>query len=84
MDADYNDIQQWKYKDLVKVFGAAEGSYRTYQIKTKDEVHKLFTDEEFNKADVLQFVELYIPKKDAPRALVLTADASAALNKKVD
>lgn len=84
MDADYNDIQQWRYKDLVKVFGAAEGTYRTYQVKTKDEVNKLFKDPEFNSADVLQFVELYIPKKDAPRALVLTADASAQLNKKVE
>lgn len=80
MDAEYNDIQQWHFKDLVKVFGAKEGTYRTYQIKTKEEITKLFADEEFNSANVLQFVELYIPKKDAPRGLVLTAEAAAARN----
>ncbi|KAG4443135.1 hypothetical protein IFR05_001367 [Cadophora sp. M221] len=79
-DADYNDIQPWAFKDLVKVFGAAEGKSRTYQIKTKDEVEKLFHDDEFNSADVLQFVEIYIPKDDAPRGLKLTAEAAAKNN----
>lgn len=82
MDADYNDIQNWHFKDLVKVFGAKDGSYRTYQIKTKQQVHELFNNEQFNSADVLQFVELYIPKKDAPRALIMTADAAAERNAK--
>lgn len=79
-DADYNDIQPWAFKDLVKVFGAAEGKSRTYQIKTKDEVEKLFHDDEFNSADVFQFVEIYIPKDDAPRGLKLTAEAAAKNN----
>ncbi|KAH6677495.1 thiamine diphosphate-binding protein, partial [Halenospora varia] len=83
MEAEYNDIQTWHYKDLVKVFGAKEGTYRTYQIKTKQEITALFKDAEFNSADKLQFVELYIPKEDAPRGLKLTADASAARNDKV-
>lgn len=82
MDADYNDIQNWHFKDLVNVFGGAEKGAKTYQVKTKDEVEKLFTDETFIKADVLQFVELYMPKEDAPRALVLTAEASAKVNAK--
>jgi len=82
MDAAYNDIQPWHFKDLVKVFGAKEGESRTYQIKTKDQLHKLFEDKEFNAANVLQFVELYIPKEDAPRALKLTAEASAKTNAK--
>jgi len=82
MDAVYNDIAQWSFKDLVKVFGAKEGSYKTFQIKTKDQVHELFNDKQFNAAECLQFVELYIPKEDAPRALVLTAEASAKNNAK--
>lgn len=84
MEAEYNDIQTWHYKDLVKVFGAKEGTYRTYQIKTKQEITALFKDAEFNSADKLQFVELYIPKEDAPRGLKLTADASAARNDKAE
>jgi pyruvate decarboxylase len=82
MDAVYNDIQEWHFKDLPAVFGAKEGTTKTYQIKTKAEVNKLFADKEFNSADVLQLVELYIPKKDAPRALILTAEASAKTNAK--
>ena len=82
MDAVYNDIQPWHFKDLVKVFGAEEGTSKTFQIKTKNEVDHLFQDKEFNAANVLQFVELYIPKKDAPRALKLTAEASAKTNAK--
>ncbi len=80
MDEVYNDINNWNYKDLCKVFNAKEGSYRTYQIKTKDELRGLMADEKFNSADVLQFVELYMPKKDAPKALVMTAEAAERRN----
>ncbi len=82
MDADYNDIQPWQFKELVTAFGAKEGEYQTFQIRTKAEVGKLFEDKAFNDASVLQFVELYIPKEDAPRALKLTAEGSARLNAK--
>jgi pyruvate decarboxylase len=80
MDAAYNDIQPWHFKDLVKDFGAKAGQYKTFQIKTKAQVHDLFEDKEFNAAEYLQLVELYIPKEDAPRALKLTAEASARTN----
>lgn len=80
MDAAYNDIQTWKYKEALSFFGAKEGTTKTYQIKTKEETNKLFEDKAFNAADVLQFVELYIPREDAPRALKLTAEASAKRN----
>lgn len=82
MEAEYNDIATWNNKDLVPAFGGKEGKYRLYQIRAKDQVNELFTDKEFNAADCLQFVELYIPKEDAPRALVLTAEASAKNNAK--
>ncbi|CAG8950781.1 hypothetical protein HYFRA_00002996 [Hymenoscyphus fraxineus] len=80
-DAAYNDIATWSFKDLVKVFGAKEGTYKTYQIKTKEELEWLFGDEDFTVADTLQFVEIYIPKDDARRALKLTAEAAAAKNR---
>lgn len=82
MDAEYNDIQPWANKDIVNVFGGAAKKAKTYQVKSKEEVNKLFANQEFVKADCLQFVELYMPKEDAPRALVLTADASAKTNSK--
>lgn len=76
MDAVYNDIASWHFKDFVKVFGAKEGNAKTFQIRSKEQVHQLFDDKQFNAAEYIQFVELYIPKKDVPRALKLTADAS--------
>lgn len=82
MDATYNDIQQWKYKDLISVFGADPKKSKTYQVKTKQEAEDLFNDKEFSCAPFLQFVELYMPKEDAPKALKLTAEASAKTNAK--
>lgn len=82
MDATYNDIAEWHFKDLVDVFGGAKRNAKTYQIKTKKEVNELLDDEEFIAAESLQFVELYIPKEDAPRALKLTAESSAKTNAK--
>lgn len=54
MDASYNDIQQWKYKDLVSVFGADPKKSKTYQVKTKQEAEDLFQDENFSAAPYLQ------------------------------
>ncbi|KAG9235233.1 thiamine diphosphate-binding protein [Amylocarpus encephaloides] len=79
-EADYNDIAGWNHIALPSVLGAKEGSYRTYQVRTKAEVNKLFKDEEFNTADVLQIVEMFVPKDDAPRALKLTAELAAHRN----
>jgi pyruvate decarboxylase len=82
MDAVYNDIAPWSFKELVHVFGGVQKNAKTYQVKTKDQVNELFEDKGFNAAECLQFVELYIPKLDAPRALKLTAEASAKTNAK--
>ncbi len=83
MDAAYNDIQTWNYKDLVPAFGAKAGHYKTYQVKTKDEFEGLLHDEKFSSAPYLQFVELYMPKKDAPPALKNTAESAAKNNARV-
>lgn len=82
MDAVYNDVQEWKYKDLLAVFGADPKKSKTFQVNTKDEVEELFHDIEFASAKYIQFVELYMPKEDAPPALKMTAEASARTNAK--
>ncbi|KAL8988826.1 MAG: hypothetical protein Q9177_002161 [Variospora cf. flavescens] len=82
MNATYNDISQWKYTDLVPTFGGTSENSKTYQIKNKQEAEDLFNDETFAKAEKLQFVELYMPKEDAPKALKLVAEASASNNAK--
>ncbi|KAF4865618.1 Pyruvate decarboxylase [Colletotrichum siamense] len=84
MEAEYNDIVQWQYKELVTVFGGTQQTAKKFVVKTKDELEKLLTDENFNNPTTLQFVELYVPKEDAPRALIMTAEASAKNNAKVE
>ena len=54
MDASYNDIQNWHYKDLVAVFGADPQKSKTYQVATKQEAEDLFNDEGFSSAPYLQ------------------------------
>ncbi|KAL8755415.1 MAG: hypothetical protein Q9199_003668 [Rusavskia elegans] len=81
-EASYNDISQWKYTDLIPTFGGTPENSKTYQVKTKQEAEDLFNDKEFAKAGKLQFVELFMPKEDAPKALKLTAEASARNNAK--
>ena len=80
MEAEYNDIAQWDFKELPTVFGGTEKNTRKIQVKTRDELEKLFGEDEFNKAEKLQLVELYMPKEDAPTVLVKTAEASAKVN----
>lgn len=83
MDASYNDIVAWDNKGLVDVFGG-KGVAQKYTVKTKDELNSLFADRDFSAAGEMQFVELHMPKKDAPRALVMTAQASAKTNARAE
>lgn len=70
----YNDVQQWKFKDLIAVFGADPEASATYQVKTREELEGLLANEKFSSAPYIQFVEVHMPKKDAPRALKLMTD----------
>jgi pyruvate decarboxylase len=83
MEAEYNDIIRWQYTDVPTVFGGSDKQVRKFIIKTKDELEKLLTDKEFNEAGGLQFVELWMPKNDAPRALKITAEIAAKNNAKM-
>ncbi|EXJ59651.1 pyruvate decarboxylase [Cladophialophora yegresii CBS 114405] len=80
MEAGYNDIQNWNYRHLLPAFGAKEGGYKTFQVRTKDEMQALLGDDNFSKAPYLQLVELYMPWNDAPAGLCVTAEASARNN----
>ena len=54
MDAVYNDIQEWKYKDLLSVFGADPQHSQTFQVKSKQEAEDLFNDIKFASAPYIQ------------------------------
>ncbi|KAK4099930.1 pyruvate decarboxylase [Parathielavia hyrcaniae] len=83
MEAEYNDISRWQYTEVPTVFGASDAQVRKFVVKTKGELEKLLTDKEFNDAGRLQFVELWMPKEDAPRALKITAEVAARNNAKM-
>ncbi|KAH0542379.1 hypothetical protein FGG08_003224 [Glutinoglossum americanum] len=84
MNASYNDIQPWHYKDLIPAFGGSPANSKTFQIRTRNELDNLLGDKEFSAAKYLQFVELYTPKRDAPAALKLVAERAAETNEKVE
>jgi pyruvate decarboxylase len=84
MEDSYNDVQEWKYKELPGVFGAKEGSVLTYRVETKEELEGLFKDGEFSSGETnkMRFVELVMPWDDAPAALKGVAEAAAKTNSK--
>ncbi|PYI13902.1 pyruvate decarboxylase [Aspergillus japonicus CBS 114.51] len=65
----YNDVQDWKYRKLLEVFGAERGSYQTYQIRTKEELAALLQNPAFHNGRMLRFVELHMDQNDAPSEL---------------
>jgi pyruvate decarboxylase len=83
MDAEYNDIANWRYKDIVDVFRGNKEA-RTFQTRTTEELDSLLRDETFVRAEHLQVVEVYMDKRDAPRALVKIAEQTAKLNAATD
>ncbi|PSN62756.1 pyruvate decarboxylase [Corynespora cassiicola Philippines] len=79
---DYNDVQEWKYKDLPAAFGAEKGQVLTYRVDSKKQVDELFHDETFSSGETqqLRFVELVMPWDDAPNSLKSTAESAAKRN----
>ncbi|KAK6345706.1 Pyruvate decarboxylase 1 [Orbilia javanica] len=72
----YNDIQPWKYRKFLKAFGAKKGEYKNYMVKTQTQFRNLFKKgNEFSRADVIQLVELFMPKMDVPDTISSTLDA---------
>lgn len=83
MEAEYNNIVRWNYIDVPTTFGGSDKQVRKFVVKTKDELEGLLTDKDFNEARGLQFVEVWMPKDDAPRALKITAEIAARNNAKM-
>lgn len=85
MTASYNDIQMLKYSMLPEAFGAKMGSggnATTTQVRTIDELESLWQSDSFKhtKGKGMQFVELFMPKDDAPITLKMVCSAAAKTN----
>ncbi|KAI1130158.1 thiamine pyrophosphate enzyme [Nemania abortiva] len=81
MDAAYNDVPTWRYRDLGTVFGGTSETVQSYAVHTPAELEALLADEDFAiNRHGLRLVELYMPRDDAPRSLKMTAEVSAKTN----
>ena len=65
----YNNVPYWDWQGALKFMGAKEGQYKTYSIKTAGQLQDLLFDTTFQAAEVIQLVEVHMPKQDGPRAL---------------
>lgn len=66
MEKDYNDVANWRYADLVKVF-APESKMPTFQVRTEGELADVLS--KLENAEHGAFVELYLDPFDAPKGL---------------
>jgi pyruvate decarboxylase len=65
----YNDIANWRYLDAPKFFGAQEGEYATWQVKTNGELQAALGDPRLKDGRGLRMVELLFDPDDAPDGL---------------
>jgi len=78
----YNDIMNWKWTGLLSVLGDLEGNLsKSYTVSTKNELSELLQSKTFAESNVMQLVEVIMPKFDAPRALQVQAELSGKTNK---
>ncbi|NLZ58546.1 MAG: alpha-keto acid decarboxylase family protein [Corynebacterium sp.] len=66
MDSAYNDIQNWSFGDLPKVF-KPDTTMVSYQARTEGELEEALA--QIESSDVGAFLELHLDPKDAPAGL---------------
>jgi pyruvate decarboxylase len=49
MEAEYNDIVQWKYADIPAAMGGKKDYVTSFMVRTRDELEALWETEEFRK-----------------------------------
>ncbi|KAI7231337.1 pyruvate decarboxylase [Hortaea werneckii] len=79
-NAHYNDIPQWQYSKLPEVFAPADASakVKSWRIESRTELDRLLDDPAFKEGKGLKFVEIHMPKLDAPEMLRRFGDSATA------
>jgi len=57
-------------------------AHKYHAVSTRDELDSLMNNEEFKKGEVIQLIEMFMPKNDAPRALLTQARLTEEANAK--
>lgn len=66
----YNDIANWDYTMMLPLFAGRTGlKHETHSVKSQRELQALLDTPEFNVADRIRVIEVFVPKGDAPPAL---------------
>ena len=82
MEASYNDIPNWRYADVPKTFGSNDQTAKSYTVDTRAGLEKLLADPSFQAGKGMHFVEMCMPKEDAPATLKMVCAAAAKTNAK--
>lgn len=70
----------WDYCKLPAAMGAQEGDYKTYDIKTKQQLLDLLQDKEFATGNILRWVVVHMPRDDGPGPLKKSLAATKKMN----
>ena len=73
----YNDIQPWRYSDLCGVFGGA-ANFQTFRAQTLEQLDSALHSVE--QPDSCVFIEVILPRMDAPASLTALGPVFARLD----
>ncbi|KAM6530189.1 Pyruvate decarboxylase 1 [Fusarium falciforme] len=64
--AGYNDIASWRHQSLLTFFGAANAEESSREVRTKDELDKVFSLPEYQSPKNIQLLEVHMDAMDIP------------------
>ncbi|PVH69456.1 pyruvate decarboxylase [Cadophora sp. DSE1049] len=73
----YNDVLNWNYWEILRVFDLESDFSRSYSVRTQVEMTKLLLGRDFSTYQGVQLVELHIPEMDVPFPLQILSDLIA-------
>lgn len=57
-----------------------EEKTQSFEVRTQEEMQALLNDKEFNIPDRIRMIEVFMPRDDAPKALLVQAKLTAEAN----
>jgi pyruvate decarboxylase len=73
----------WRPHSVMECKLILQTPHQSYEVHTPSELNALLDDPDFQKPDRLRLIEVYMPRGDAPAALVKQAKLTAEANAKV-
>lgn len=64
--AGYNDIASWRHQSLLTFFGAENPEESSREVRSKEELEKVFSLPEYQSPKNIQLLEVYMDVMDIP------------------